>query len=338
MFNQIYIAGFPTLYESQIELIHNIILWRSYNIEVHIVPLFDVKLEIQKFYESLGCIIDEYNRKVFKGKIVVSFNNSTFLDVLEEIKTYSCPKHIIWFNCTYNTSSTERYCHRKKLIDYYGFASDFQEKNLKLELEIINPVKKFEGYKPFFDIKNPLQSFKFQYKRIDKCFNIGRASINDVDKFSIDMWKIYFKVCSPVPTKTFILGYDNLIEDKVGIPLDLDYSVYSYNEISLKDFYSKLHVLIYKTDKPESFSRTPIEAILSGVVPIVQNDSAYKTIIEDGINGFKCSSSDEMSYKASLLAFDKELYKKMVFSGYKWFKSTYGNPENCIKPWLNLFN
>ena len=59
-------------------------------------------------------------------------------------------------------------------------------------------------------------------------------------------------------------------------------------------------------------------------------------LIENGVNGFLCRTSDEMSHRASELAFNEPLRKKMVHAAYERFLDEHANPERSFAPWRNV--
>ena len=70
-----------------------------------------------------------------------------------------------------------------------------------------------------------------------------------------------------------------------------------------------------------------------GVVPIVEKNYAFPDIVQDGVTGFMCESSDEMSYLASALAFDDGKRRKVATAGRKFLESTIANKDACWKAW-----
>lgn len=337
--NSLWIAGFPSfLGGADTELLHMIDLWRMYDIDVHLVPMFGCDPKMKEYVISIGCKVHDYKTTIFKDKIVASWCNGNFLKDLPDIMRRGKPAKVLFANCMTWLFDAEKEAHRNDWIDQFIFVSDYQEKLLRPQLENINITTKLEGYFPYFNLDNPMQMLKFKYKENDDYFCMGRVSRDDPAKFSSDMWNIFYKVCSPVPTKTFILGVTDQIRKKIGEPpTGLDWMTWTPNAIPVNEFYDRIHVMIHKTGgSRESFGRTILEAYCSGVIPIVEDDYAMPQLVLTGETGFRCKTSDEFSYRASELAFNKDLRKKMTYAGLSFLKNELCNKRKCIKPWKIL--
>jgi glycosyltransferase involved in cell wall biosynthesis len=195
-------------------------------------------------------------------------------------------------------------------------------------------VHELVGYRPYFNIQENM----FQYNPPEKFFHMGRLSRDDGGKFSSDMWNIFYKVCSPVPTKTFIMGWGENALAKCGKPpAGLDWLTGCANYIPVIDFYHHLHCIIHKTGgSRESYCRIVPEAYAHGVPIIVEKDYAFPELIVDGVTGFMCESSDEMSYRASQLAFNEDLRHKIIDNARLFLTSHIVNDELCWAPWKQL--
>jgi glycosyltransferase involved in cell wall biosynthesis len=223
------------------------------------------------------------------------------------------------------------------MIDLFGFVSNYQKGILKPLLEKFRPVKEFEGYLPYFNPNNAAQQLSFSYRTPKDWFAMGRVSRDDGNKYSSDMWNIFYKVCSPIHTKTFILGFGQNAHAKTGpAPAGLDWQTWSPGGIPVREFYERLHILIHKTGgSRESYCRIVPEAYASGVPIIVEDDYAFPDLVIDGKTGFRCKSSDEMSFRASELAFDEGLRKKIIFAAKEHLKDMSGD-ERCWKAWSKI--
>ena len=103
------------------------------------------------------------------------------------------------------------------------------------------------------------------------------------------------------------------VEVRVAARWTQNWMTWSPNAISASDFYDRIHCLIHKTGgSRESYGRIVPEAYATGVAVVVEDDFAFPDLVEDGVTGFRCRSSDEMSFRASELAFDEPRRKRMV--------------------------
>lgn len=337
--NSLWVAGFPSfLGGADTELLHNIDLWRMYDIDINLVPMFGCDPKIKQYVINLGCKIHQYNPSIFKDKIVASWCNREFLKNLPEIIDKGRPKQVLFANCMTWLFNKEKEAHQNGWIDRFIFVSDYQEKLLRPQLETIRKTDKLDNYFPYFNVNNPMQNLSFKYKESEDYFCMGRVSRDDPLKFSKDTWNIFYKVSSPVPTKTFILGISQKIITKIGYPpYGLDYMCWLPNSIPIDELYNRIHVMIHKTGgSRESFGRTILEAYSSGVIPIVEDDYAMSELVENGVTGFRCKNSDEFSYKASELAFNSDLRKKIAYNGFNFLLNKFCNKKKSIKSWKLL--
>jgi glycosyltransferase involved in cell wall biosynthesis len=333
---EIWIAGYPGFYGgADTELDHNIDLWRARNVEVHLVPLVKPDDGMKQLCDKRGCITHRYETGIFNNRVVASFCNGGFLQKLPEIIEAGRPQCVIWFNCMTWTFPEEITAHANGWIDLHGFVSDYQRKMLKPALEKHRAVRELHGYKPFYDINNASQPLAFRYHPPEQYFAVGRVSRDDASKFAEDTWSIFQKVCAPIPKKVFILGYGENAHAKCGPPPDgLDWQTWSPNAVPVRNIFGKLHALIHKTGgSRESYGRIIPEAYAAGVPVIVENDFAFPELVIDGITGYLCRSSDEMSFRASELAFDESRRRRIIESAREHLLNHIASSDSCWKAW-----
>lgn len=72
----------------------------------------------------------------------------------------------------------------------------------------------------------------------------------------------------------------------------------------------------------ETFGNVNIEAIASGLVPVVANTGGSKSIVKEGVNGFLAQpkNSEEFYEKVCLLMDDEELRKRIQLNGVEFIK------------------
>jgi glycosyltransferase involved in cell wall biosynthesis len=340
MKKEIWIAGYPSFCGgASSELDHNIDLWRSYDVDVHLVPTKPIDERMKKLCDDRGCHTHIYSPSIFKDKIVVSFCNAQFLERLPEIMEQGQPRANIFFNCMTYLFPAEICAHNNHWITHFGYVSNYQKQMLKTDLEKRHPVNELEGYRPFFNPQNISQQIEFKYRKPNEFFGMGRISRDDPSKFSADMWKIFGAVKAPIPTKAFVLGYSPQVEKKTGHPpTSLDAESFLANQIPVKKLYEKLHVMIHKTGgSRESYCRVVPEAYGYGVPVIVEDDYAFPDLVQDGVTGFRCKTSDEMSARATELSFDEDRRKKMIFDAQEFLITEIANRQKCWQAWEKLF-
>ena len=333
---EIWIAGFPSRYGgADTELDHQIDIWRKYGVDVFLVPMFGSEPEMEESVKKRGCHIFRYQDDIFKDKIVASWCNGQFLDKLPLIMEYGKPKKVIWFNCMTWLFEKEREAHKNGWIDIFGFVSNFQKSMLFPQLQRINKEVNTFDYIPYFNYDR----IKWEVKDIKDYYRVGRISRDDPAKFSEDTWKIFDDIKTPngIGKKVYVLGFSDKIKEKIGDPpLRMDYMWWTPNAIPVEQFYNIINTVVHKTGgSRESYCRIVFECYAYGVIPIVENDFAFPTLIRHGETGFLCNNSDEMSYYASELAFNTDKYKRMVLNGINFLKES-NKPEICWKGWAEI--
>lgn len=338
---EIWVAGYPSFVGgADTELDHNIDLWRRYDVKVHLVPLYGCDPKMQRLCKQRGCITHEYQPHIFKDKVVVSFCNGEFLSSLPQIVQSGKPRLVVWFNCMTWNFDAELEAHRHGWIDVFGFQSRYQQSYVAPQLTKIRPLRALDGYRPFLNPDNISQKLEFSYSPPTRWFAMGRVSRDDPAKFPEDMWDIFYKVCAPTPTKTFILGYSKRVAAKTGKPpLGLDWMTWTPGAIPVRKLYQRLHVLIHKTGgSRESYGRIVVEAYAAGVPVIVEDDYAFPDLVVNGVTGFLCQSSDEMSFRASELAFDESKRKTMIKTARRHLLQEVAAPAKCWQVWRHLLD
>jgi glycosyltransferase involved in cell wall biosynthesis len=340
---EIWIGGFPSAYGgADTELDHMIDLWRAYDVAVHLVPNGDPDPTHVESVLARGCQIHSYTPGIFAERVVVSFCNGEFLARLPEICASGRPACVVWVNCMTWNFPDEIAAHRDGLINVFAFHNAYQRSMVAPALEAVRPVRDLVGYRPFFNINNELQRIEFTYQDPEETgyFGLGRVSRDDGYKFPHDMWKMFAQVVAPRPTKTFILGFGENAVAKCGAvpPCNwLDWMTWTPGSATPREVYRRIHVLMHRTGgSRENWPRTILEAMAGGVAVIAEDDWALPEMIENGVTGFLCRSSEEMTLRASQLAFDEDLRCRMVHAAYERFLQEHANPERSFAPWRYL--
>jgi hypothetical protein len=333
---ELWIAGFPSQYGgADTELDHLIDLLRSRGVAVHLVPMFGASEEMRQSVAARGCLIHEYSDGVFRGRVVASFCNGEFLERLPAIMQRGKPALVLWFNCMTHTFEAEKRAHAQGFIDGFGFISHYQETCLRPELERIRPINKFP-YRAYF---NP-RRVEYRYRNWDGQYRVGRISRDDGAKFAPDTWRIFDRVLVPeeLRKKVYVLGYGPHAAARIGSATPgLDWRTWAGNEIPATEFFRTVDTMIHKTGgSRESYCRVLIEAYAHGVVPIVERDYAFPELVIDGETGFMTSDSDEMSYRASWLAFHPGQHRRMTEAGRKHLEEVLASEDACWSGWREL--
>jgi glycosyltransferase involved in cell wall biosynthesis len=337
MLDAIWVAGYPSSYGgADTELDHNIDLWRRFGIGVHLVPMHGADPAVRLRCDARGCHTHRYSPDIFADKLVISFCNGEFLKELPVIAMHGRPRCVLWANCMTWHFDRELAAHRDGLIDCFIFQSDYQRRLLLPTLQAIREVRILEGYRPFFST----QAFHGPNDKPLDYFGVGRISRDDADKCHADTWRMFAKVCAPVPVKTFMLGFGENARRKCGAapPCNwLDWMYWSPNAIPAPDLLKRIHVLVHITGgSRENWPRTVLEAWACGVVPVVDADYGVREMVTDGLDGFHARSTDEAAYLASRLAFEPRLLVRMARAGRETLTREHCDAERCIEPFVEL--
>jgi glycosyltransferase involved in cell wall biosynthesis len=333
---ELWVAGFPSYYGgADTELDHNIDLFRRFGVEVNLVPMFGAETSMRASVIERGCTIHEYRDDIFAGKVVISFCNGRFLEKLPLIIEHGRPAAVIWFNCMTWLFEREKEAHRQGWIDIFGFESEYQKRLLLPQLEQIRPVSTF-AYRPYFNAAR----IQWNYREWDGCYKVGRISRDDAHKFAPDTWRIFDRVLVPkdLKKKVYILGYGKNAKTRIGeAPPTLDWQTWSPNSIPAAQFYNTIDTMIHKTGgSRESSSRVLFEAYAYGVVPVVERDFAFPEVVIHGQTGFMGSSSDEMSYYASMLAMNPAVHRSVALNGRHYLEERLSNADECWAGWHTM--
>lgn len=340
MKKEIWVAGYPSFYGgADTELMHQIDLWRSYDVDVNLVPMFICDEKMQANMEKIGCTTHHFHPGIFKDKIVASWCNGEFLKFLPKIYEHGKPAMVLWANCMTFPFDAEKVAIKNEWITRHMFVSNFQRGILKPVLEQSGRIDELEGYRPYFNPSNAFQQIEFKYNPPSQWFSVGRISRDDGHKYAPDTWNIFYKVCTPKHKKVFMLGYGPNAHSRCGkAPDGLDWQTFLPSEIPVRAMYGLLHCIIHKTGgSRESYCRIVPEAMAYGVPLVVEDDFAFPELIENGVTGYRCKSSDEMSFRASELAFDEEKRKRMIFAAREHLVNEIASRERCWKAWSSIF-
>lgn len=337
MSREIWVYGFPSTYGgADTELDHLIDLWRRHDVAVTLVTSGPPDGTMLRTVLDRGCRVRGYRPGIFKDRVVLSLCNGEFLRRLPEIHAAGKPAVTCWANCMTWTFPDEIEAHRQGLIDLHLFQSRYQEGMLRPALEAVRPVQSLEGYRPWF---NPGR-LSFQPSPVTDLFAMGRISRDDAAKFPADLWRTFAKVSSPVPTKAMVLGYGPNAAAKCGsAPGWLDWQTWQPGAIPAANLYRRLHCLIHRTGgSRENWPRTVIEAMASGVPVIAERDYGLPEMLQDGVTGFLCGSSDEMSFRASELAYNEAGRLAMAEAAHRAFLDQHANEARSMACWERLFD
>ncbi|MEM6258480.1 MAG: glycosyltransferase [Planctomycetota bacterium] len=290
------------------ELHHQIILWRSMGLTVHLIP-GDAGYRNEPLYPEMierGVIIHEANQFdiITPGSPVLGFCNDRFLARIDEILLYS--HNTVFVNCMTWLFEQEKVRHHEGKIAAFLYQNEqVCHKNAAL-LREINPDRniQYQTFKPYFDAK----AFPFidAGQRIagrqGKLFVLGRISRQDGDKFSANTLPIWEAIETPGQKRGVMLGFGLESEQKIGKPSKWIMTYNNQTELSQQDFYKQADVIVQPMDTTENWPRIGLEAMASGSVLIVDNRGGWHQMIEHGVTGWLCDTPQDFIRYATRMA------------------------------------
>jgi glycosyltransferase involved in cell wall biosynthesis len=338
---EIWVGGYPGPYGgADTELDHQVDLWLSHGVRVHLVPTWDPDPALRADLTARGAVTHAFRPDIFAGKVVVSYCNSDFLERLPAIYDAGPPRCVIWANCMTWTFPHEMECHRRGLISLFIFQSEYQRLWLLPELRAIRPVQELEGYRPFFSMRRWSPAQRAADPARDGYYGIGRVSRDDAAKYPADLWDTFSQVRAPVPVKSFVLGWGPHALRKCGMPQehhDLDWMVWAPTAVTAQHLFGQVHTLIHQTGgSRENWPRVAFEAWASGVALLAECDYAWPELIEHGRTGILCRSSEEFGEYASELAFDEQRRKGITSAALRQLLGEHCNARKSFAAWRQV--
>lgn len=338
------------------EMAHLIDLFLQKGVEVHmcvfpwVTDVLDANNPRRRWCDERGVHTHVYEPGIFKDKVLVCFCQNDFMDKLPEIAETGRPRLTIWFNCmTWNHGKEAQY-HRDGLIDVFGFQSQYQRQVLlPFLLATGKPVREMEGYLPYFSLRGDnLHTPQFQQRVPGEEFVIGRLSRDDAAKWPGDWWEMCFRISAPQAKKVFAIGYGPEARKKCGDPETQEFAArlnrqwwgYCSNSAQvMNDFWPQINLLLHTWDGfKENYPRALLEAMAAGVPIICDRAGGNPEIVQDGVTGFLVESADEAIYRASQLAWDEALRRRMTLDALHWLQENAANPERAWEAWKPIFD
>lgn len=311
--SRIFIYGFPGKYGgASTELHHQIILWRTMHLEVHIIPSHaHYKQEpLYRFLLQSGVIVHTCNEwdALTPDDVVLGFCNAEFLDHLSEI--YQRTKRTVFINCmTWLFEKEKQRMAEGKIAMFLYQNEEVRQKNMPI-LQALNPDPniQFVTFTPYFDDS----AFPFIEERASDHFGCGRISRQDADKYAANTLHIYEYFVAPVLKRGLFLGFDARSEAKIGRPPSWITTACDSAIISQQDFYKHCQIILQPSDTTENWPRVGFEAMASGSILIVDDRGGWQQMIEHGKSGWLCKHERDFIYYASKMAYEPELRREMA--------------------------
>ena len=339
---KVFVIGYPgDLGGACTELWHTIKLWRSFDLDVHLIPTGKPPVRWRALVDGIGCATHEVVPEQLEtldelhGSTVISFCNSEFLAQTHRFREMGCK--LVWVNCMTWLFEAERKIYTEQgLFDTFVFQSEFQQAELEPQLEAY-------GYKPE---KGHLIHGAFSLDELvfnprphepNETFVIGRMARPDLDKWSSNTWPIYNSI-QFANKRAMMLGVDDRVQEKLG-PTPPWADCLRPMAIPVSQFLSNLHCLMpINGGARENWPRAGLEAMAAGVPVIAQNEWGWREMIVHGETGFLANNDCELAHFAAYLAYDEDLRQTIIANAYDRLRNELASPKQIWAKWKHLFD
>lgn len=180
------------------------------------------------------------------------------------------------------------------------------------------------------------------WQQENRPFTIGRLSRPDPSKFPDDFPKAYERLGLAEPVKFRVMAWsDDLTSRWSHHEFDSRWELLEPASIPTVDFLRSLDVLVYNTSLrfKESWGRAVVEAMLTGVVPILPRGNGHhlENLVKHQVSGFLCNTNADYGHYARLLQNDSALLKHLSHGTRNWAVEYLCNAEEHRMWWRAVF-
>jgi glycosyltransferase involved in cell wall biosynthesis len=193
---------------------------------------------------------------------------------------------VVWSNDMMWEFTGERAGAAAGLIDRVLFVSEFQR----------NHLRHLYGELPWAVVGNYIcpDLFPFREKPAGP-LNIGRLSRADARKYPED-FPVFYECISPPETRFWVMAWDEILGRKYRWHVfDQRWHLFKPNQVGAAEFLGHLDLFVYSLGPlfRESWGRAVVEAMLSGVPPLVPAGHFFDQLLVHEESGFICENADQ---------------------------------------------
>ncbi len=335
----VFVVGYPgDVGGANTECWHTVKLWRSFGLEVTLIPTWKPTDPWRDRLDRIGCrTVRASPHRLsqvpgLRGSVVVSFCNSHFLRHAERFRDLDCKT--IWVGCmTWLFAEERRHYRRHGPFEAYAFQSDYQRAEVQPQLEKygVRPEQCFRVHGAFC-----WEEFPFRPLRHEPAtpFVIGRISRAAPDKYSARTWEIYRRI--PHPIRARLMAWNGHVERKLGPPPQWAECLPAGAETP-QQFFGKLHCMVQVNGGAgENWPRSGLEAMACGVPVVAENRWGWPEMIRHGQTGYLCSSDEELAYHTARLAYDEHHRMEIVHRARRVLEERLARPQAIWAGWRQL--
>ncbi len=174
-------------------------------------------------------------------------------------------------------------------------------------------------------------------------FVVGRVSRPDPDKFPPDFPASYEGLGLRGAVRFRVLGWSAQMASLwPEHTFDERWDLLPVASVPVVDFLGTLDVFVYEVGPrfSESWGRAVVEAMLSGVVPIVPADERHhlRDLVPHGVAGFHCRTREDYGRYAKLLQQDSGLLQRMGAAARHHAEAVLCNANEHLEVWKRVFD
>jgi glycosyltransferase involved in cell wall biosynthesis len=176
----------------------------------------------------------------------------------------------------------------------------------------------------------------------DRPFTVGRVSRPDPDKFPDNFPESYEELGLSEPHCFRVLGWSDQVRARwPDHHFDNRWTFLPPGGEPVVPFLHSLDIMIHDVSPrlKESWGRSTVEAMLTGVVPLVPKGGGHhlEYLVPHGIGGFHCSGPEDFSRYARMLQADPALLRRMSRAAHDWAADKLCRMDEHLARWQRVF-
>ncbi|RYD33978.1 MAG: glycosyltransferase family 1 protein [Verrucomicrobiaceae bacterium] len=174
-------------------------------------------------------------------------------------------------------------------------------------------------------------------------FTVGRVSRPDPDKFPLDFPLSYERLDLRKPARFRVLGWSQQMAGCwADHSFDARWDLVPAGSVPVAPFLDSLDIMVYDLGPKfrESWGRSVVEGMLSGVVPLVPRGGGHHLdqLVPHGLGGFLCDGPEDYRRYARQLQDDPALLARLSQGARKWAVKNLCGQKAHLERWHRVFS